>query len=196
MGQLGRYQGQLLRSKRRALLQRTMCSVLGFWFHTQRLTILRKQSVRAMDIAFLALLLSTLTVGVACSDQIRTSYSTRAEAEQSGAIARGWVPGIVPGGSTDIQETHNVDTSQTWGKFSFAASSTETLRSALNEIEAPSLAGHEVRSPNTEWWPPVLTGRLKEQELRASRFKFYKVQQNGPLFFAVDWEKKEAFFWR
>ena len=146
--------------------------------------------------AWMAPLLLVCSLTLACSDKVQASYQTRAEAEKLGAVARGWVPSAVPEGATQIRETHNIDTNQAWGRFLFPASKGETLRAALNEIDTSSLAGQEVRSPKVNWWPSVLSGQLSDQGLRATGFTFYKVQQNGVMFFAVDWRKNEAFFWR
>jgi hypothetical protein len=154
------------------------------------------ETMSTSDKAWLGVLCSIFSLIVACSDKVQASYRTRADAQKSGAIARGWIPSVVPEGATEIRETHNVDSNQAWGKFLFSASKAESIRSALNEIDISSLAGQEVRSPKVNWWPSVLSGRLSDHELRATGFKFYKVQQNGVVFFAVDWQKKEAFFWR
>jgi hypothetical protein len=152
--------------------------------------------MRSRNKVWLAVLFSIFGLTLACSDKVQASYQTRAEAEKSGAIARGLVPSAIPEGATEIREMHNVDTNQAWGKFLFPASKAESLRAALNEVDVSSLAGQEVRSPNVNWWPSVLSGRLSDQGLRAAGFKFYKVQQNGSVLFAVDWGKNEAFFWR
>jgi hypothetical protein len=145
---------------------------------------------------WLAVFLSATCFLLACRDTIQASYASRADAEKSGAVAHGWVPTVVPEGSTEIREAHNVDTNQTWGRFVVSASGTEALQVALTEIAVSSLAGQEVRPPNVSWWPPVLTGRLGELELRATGFRFYKTQQNGTVFFAINGQKNEAFFWR
>ena len=149
----------------------------------------------ALHKAWLSVLCLAVGLALACSDKVQASYPTRADAEKSGAIARGWVPSIVPGGSTQIREMHNVDTNEVWGKFVFPSSSTETLRAALNEIDVSSFGG-KVRPPKVSWWLPALSGRLSDQEVRAAGLKLYKAEQNGNVFFAVDWHRGQAFFWR
>jgi hypothetical protein len=57
--------------------------------------------------------LAALAVTVAsCSDTYETTYANYAEAENDGAVARGWIPDFVPRNAHDIQELHNVDTNQ------------------------------------------------------------------------------------
>ncbi len=146
--------------------------------------------------AVLSGLLVTLGLMQACSDNISGSYPTRAEADKSGALARGWLPKALPDGSTGIVEIHNIDTNQTWGRFVFPSSTAEAFRTSLSEVDASRLAGQSVRSPGVDWWPPLLRGRLKKQELERSPYRFYQLQENGVLYLAIDWQRSEAFFWR
>lgn len=68
-----------------------------------------------------------------CDDSQRNSYATFADARESGAIDRGWVPTFLPQDATQIEEFHSVESDQSSVKF--LARTDEFLRN-LSKIGA------------------------------------------------------------
>jgi len=62
-------------------------------------------------------------------------------------------------------------------------------------MQASSIKGHSIRSPETQWWPKRLTGDLNARNLEEQGFQFYTVP--GPIQFWIAMNPKEgrAFFW-
>jgi hypothetical protein len=88
-----------------------------------------------------------------CLDEYASRYSNVDEVVRSGAVARGWVPDILPKDAVDIREVHNLDTNETWGCF-ITPGGVEQVRSRLQELGAKRESGpapHEGRGPS--WWP-------------------------------------------
>ena len=69
-----------------------------------------------------------------CSDVIKTSYATYADAESDQAFSRGWLPAVMSQSSFDIYEVHDVDLNVGSGRFRFA-------RSDVNAFEKKLAAG-------------------------------------------------------
>ena len=71
-------------------------------------------------------------------------YANLPAARQSGIIERGWVPEIMPSGSTDISETHNLDTNTGTGTFRFPSADLDAFKAQTRQ-----LAGAEVKEVST-----------------------------------------------
>ena len=56
-----------------------------------------------------ALLLLSLA---ACGEQVEESYSTWAEADRAGAVARGWIPTFIPASAREIRDSHDLDSNR------------------------------------------------------------------------------------
>ncbi len=67
-------------------------------------------------------------------------YANVPAARQSGIIERGWVPELLPAGSKDITEIHNLDTNTGTGTFRFPSADLDTFKA-----QARQLAGAEVK---------------------------------------------------
>jgi hypothetical protein len=127
-----------------------------------------------------------------------SSYATRADAEGASALRPGaWLPAQIPAGATQLHESHNPATHQTWGSFRLAAGS-EGWRPLLSpkESEQPGELMLLGAPKNVEWWPPFLRARTSSADLEAQGFRFYVVEkgEKSPLVFAV--RGLEVFFWR
>jgi len=144
----------------------------------------------------LALLCLAFMTTLACKETPETVYDSRSEAEHSGAINRGWVPSLVPAGSTAIRESHDVDTNEFFGTFHFPSSDAVSLKAGLIELDASSLPKQPLRPPALKWWPTDLKGILDHQKLSSAGLTLCKSKQDFSTFFAVNWQKGEAFFWR
>lgn len=148
----------------------------------------------AWTAAALALL---VLVSAACrdADVVTASYATLAEARQAGAIDRGWVPPLVPPGAHDLREAHDLDASRRWGLFSFVESDEPALRGAIDS-EAISLEGQVCDiARRIEWWPVMLRGRLRDDQIRATGLTTYYARERRDLVVAVNWRQRRAYYW-
>jgi len=72
-------------------------------------------------------------------DIVSSRHANLAAARLDGVIERGWVPELLPAGSNDIWETHNLDTNIGGGGFQFPSNDLEAFKN-----QARLLAGTEV----------------------------------------------------
>jgi len=71
-------------------------------------------------------------------------YANLPAARQSGIIERGWVPELLPAGSKDIKEIHDLDTNTGTGTFRFPSADLDAFKA-----QARQLAGAEVKEVST-----------------------------------------------
>jgi len=71
-------------------------------------------------------------------------YANLPAARQSGIIERGWVPELLPAGSKDITEIHDLDTNTGTGTFRFPSADLDAFKA-----QARQLAGAEVKEVST-----------------------------------------------
>lgn len=125
---------------------------------------------------------------------VTNSYATMAEARQSGAVERGWLPEMLPTGAHDIREAHDDAVKRRrWGLFSFRPEDADFLRGRLgSEI---SLAGVACDAPaRIEWWPVLLRGTLDPDSLAATGLKGYSATGDRVVV-AVNWNQRRAYYW-
>jgi hypothetical protein len=141
-------------------------------------------------------LVSGLMLWTACSgiNAQTNSFTTLADARQSGAIEKGWIPEGLPPDSHDIREGHVPGTSERWGIFEYPESQEASLR-ALLQPEEITLDGERCEIPRRiEWWPLMLRGALDGQRLSSTGIRGYRAK-TGNLIFAVNWSQRRAYFW-
>ena len=63
-------------------------------------------------------------------DQIKAEFATYEELQQSGYFEKGWLPPFLPKSSTNIIETHNLDTNIVKALFNFTSSDTAAVETA------------------------------------------------------------------
>jgi hypothetical protein len=152
------------------------------------------QRVVTRPIACVLIAAGTLVIGCAGIKSQTNSYATLAEARQSGAIAKGWIPEGLPSGSHDMREGHVPGTSHRWGLFEYPHAEASTLRALLEEQEI-SADGLPCDVPaRIEWWPRVLRGPLDGGRVAATGARVYRAKQRG-LVFAVNWSQGRAYYW-
>jgi hypothetical protein len=142
------------------------------------------------------ILVICLVLAAGCHDlQVVThTYATLAEARVSGAIERGWIPALLPGGAHDIREAHDDARSRRrWGLFSFRPEDDETLKGRLGSEISFEGVGTDA-PPRIEWWPVLLRGSLDPVQLTATGLKAYAVPEDG-LIVAVNWNQRRAYYW-
>jgi len=71
-------------------------------------------------------------------------YANLPAALQSSIIERGWVPELLPAGSKDITEIHDLDTNTGTGTFRFPSADLDAFKA-----QARQLAGAEVKEVST-----------------------------------------------
>jgi hypothetical protein len=73
---------------------------------------------------------------VACSDEMKESYASLADAERAGAVERGWVPAFVPASARGIRDVHNLDTNAQTLEFTARPSDVQAMVTGLRSVSA------------------------------------------------------------
>ncbi len=71
-------------------------------------------------------------------------YANLKAARQAGVIERGWVPALLPAGSTDLKEVHDLDKNTGTGTFRFPSAELDTFKA-----EARRFGGADVKEAGT-----------------------------------------------
>jgi hypothetical protein len=129
---------------------------------------------------------------IACGERAESVYPTLADAKRDGAIARGWLPNVLPDGSRNIREIHSIDDPRSWSTFEFSPEDAVGLREALSESGSAGLPV-AVPSPGVQWWPDVLEGKLSPPAIERSGLTLY---MSGSGLFAIDWKSRRGFVYR
>jgi hypothetical protein len=79
----------------------------------------------------LSVLVAVLIVA-GCSDTIRQEFKTLDDAKRTKAFDRGWLPPLLPDGSTQIVEVNDLDINTGFGSFRFPS---ETITQYLEALE-------------------------------------------------------------
>jgi len=103
------------------------------------------------------------------SDWVRTEFAALADAKASGAFDRGWLPPILPDGSTKIVEMNDVESNNGEGNFNFPPESMsayiETMRANYGSLVTTNKTRIKIQlmTDNTRWTVDVdsQTGRGK-----------------------------------
>jgi hypothetical protein len=162
---------------------------------------LRKIVNRLLLAALLGVVLVCMFVSF--HDDFQESYyASLAEADEDGAITRGWIPDdLLPRSSRAIREVHDLSPSTEWCAFEFAPADSQNLRKNLKNIDALPPSVRHVPNPYVAWWPNVLKGNLDTQRIHRQGFELYAVERPATsvtteiLLFAIDWSKGRGFFY-
>jgi hypothetical protein len=73
-------------------------------------------------------------------DTVSSRHANLAAARLDGVIARGWVPELLPAGSNDIWETHNLDTNIGGGGFQFPSNDLEAFKKQARQFAGAIVA--------------------------------------------------------
>lgn len=71
-----------------------------------------------------------------CGEQIDENYPTYAEAQRAGAVKRGWVPAFVPSSASDIEGSHDLDTSRQTLQFKIPPSAVKDMVAGLSTVSS------------------------------------------------------------
>ena len=136
-----------------------------------------------------------LIAACAYSDAVTNAYATKAEAEQAGAVERGWVPRGLPDSARDLREAHSDEGRRAWGLFSFAPEDSDVLRAILDPTEI-SAQGLEPDIPaRIEWWPLLLRGTVNAEPIKSAGLQAYR-GKDPQLIVIVNWKQGRAYYWK
>ncbi len=99
-------------------------------------------TILLLGVSFIAR--KTLGTALGLPDTKISRHANLAEVRKAGVIEQGWVPEILPAGSKDITETHNLDTNLGMGTFRFPSADLDAFKA-----QARQLAGAEVKEALT-----------------------------------------------
>ena len=139
--------------------------------------------------------LAVLVATAGCAAEVHTmSYASFREARDAGAVARGWVPAMLPEGAYELRAAYEPDGWKRWGILNFRTEDAGAMRQMLDETEL-SLDGMRIDIPGRiEWWPVGLRGELEHESLRATGLQAYRVKNTG-FIVAVNWPQGRAYYW-
>ncbi len=100
-------------------------------------------------------------------------------------IVRGWIPEYLPEEAVNIQERHNLDSNEGWGKFSFNEIDLLRVESDWERIE-PVLS---YRDPNRFPHDSYFEWSLAEVNME----HFFS---NGTFLMVIDIENNKGYFWQ
>ena len=135
-----------------------------------------------------------LTVGCAYSDAVTNAYATKAEAEQAGAVERGWVPRGLPQSARDLREAHSTEGKRVWGLFNFAPDDADALRAAVQPVELATGGLRPGVPARIEWWPVLLRSTLDAEQVKAAGLHAYRARSGG-LVFVINWKQGREYYW-
>jgi hypothetical protein len=86
----------------------------------------------------------TLGTALGLPDSKISHHANLVAVRKAGVIEQGWVPEILPAGSNDITEIHDLDTNTGTGTFRFPSADLDAFKA-----QARQLAGSEVKETST-----------------------------------------------
>ena len=101
----------------------------------------------------------------------RGTYASYAEMEQSGLIARGWLPNYLPTSATDIEESHNIDTNRVWAAFKYHVGDVGSVESSCKQVAQNELG--------TKYLCPPFDTQTATVVLRNNGEGYYLRYENG-----------------
>ena len=141
-----------------------------------------------------AAVLLAAAAGCAAERVNTMSYASVREARDAGAVARGWVPAILPDGAYELRAAYEPEGWKRWGILNFHRADADGLRAIL-DAEEFSLDGTRIDIPGRiEWWPIALRGNLDHESLRATGLQAYRIRDTS-FVLAVNWAQGRAYYW-
>jgi hypothetical protein len=139
-----------------------------------------------------------------CNERPTAYYPTWQEAMKEGAVTRGWIPSFLPKSSTNISETHDLDTNA--GAFCFSAPSAD-LDLLVSQLKLVPASRFSTIGPwidgSTTWWPSALRKKRFSELVEKEGFGIYeKPETNDQIssgriwYFAINVSKDIAYGWQ
>jgi hypothetical protein len=131
-----------------------------------------------------------------CRETYRARYATYRDAEQRGAVQRGWIPAFVPRSATDIAEAHQLDMNTQRLRFRAPEAELRALVAglrplSLEEARSPSVRAPALRGP----WPPELREGPLFMTPRAALHFYYQPADPVAYCLAVDSAARTVYAW-
>jgi hypothetical protein len=94
---------------------------------------------RLLSMAGVILLVAVYCIALKVSDyagtaKVSSHHANLTAARLSGVIERGWMPELLPAGSNDIWETHDLDTNVGGGGFRFPPADLEAFKNQARQL--------------------------------------------------------------
>jgi hypothetical protein len=128
-------------------------------------------------------------------------YPTLAAAVADGAVARGWVPDLLPPDASDIREIHDLDTEEVWSRFTCASESLAGVLRTCSEVDALHVAWPRA-TRRLSWWPQDLQQAASRP---GQSYRFFRCpapdrypgqSHTMPTFLAFAEGQRSAWYWR
>jgi len=144
-------------------------------------------------------------ISFGCSETNESYYINIDAARREGALARGWIPNILPESSYDIYERHNLDTNRVWVRFKYDKNDIKSLINQIREIFTSEIDSiNFIRPIGVSWWPKDLNKEsFKDKQPNIKIYKYNniitysnKIQKMVQSFFVIDWNSNIAYYWQ
>ena len=123
----------------------------------------------------------------ACSDDVVIArYATLKDAENAGAVSRGWLPDWLPKSAVEIEEAHDVDTNISALQLTFSPSEDWRPPEECGSVDLPSIP----KAKGLDDWPDDVPPRWS-----TPRHSFMQCE-DGKAFLAFSMQSGEMFYWR
>ena len=142
----------------------------------------------------LIVVLASVLTGCQWTDMSVNEYPTLAAAEADGAVARGWLPSLIPASATVIHEAHNVDTNARWLSFLAPEQELRALAPQLTPLsygDVRSVAPRAPRVAGIEWPPELGSGFQHTPRAGISYFR----DTSHSYCYALEWSAGRAWGW-
>jgi hypothetical protein len=126
--------------------------------------------------------------GCGRGDVVEREYAEGASLRSDGVFDRGWVSPALPAGAKQIKLATNMDTNETWLRFSITAGDLGALARACPPADARAQDLPRVAAGS--WWP----GELVEGGFKPNAFRYYRCSDGG--MFASGPRDGLMYFWR
>lgn len=143
-------------------------------------------------ILMIFLLLLTSILALTQIEITTLTYESYDEMEKNGGLQSGWFPVWLPRSVRNIQESHDIDTNESWLTFTFSEAE-EFYRNVCHpqkkeEVILP-------REKNFSPFPSFIRD-MQTKLVSATNLQFFRCDQNIPGFLAINSQDNIAYFWQ
>ena len=87
------------------------------------------------------------------SERVTNYYATYKEAEEKGAVSRGWIPRKLLKSAKNIYEQYDIDTNQIWIRCDLYNSDVNLMLSGFKKLTEDEIIKLKIKSPHrVDWW--------------------------------------------